>query len=340
MNKKWIAAFTTSIIFTLLFCFSVNYFADPVGVFNQGGFCYDFLDNIRHNKIKYLDKNHEFYDSYIIGGSKAGTLQPNTLNQYIEGASFYNNWVIMGGFYDYEKTIKYMIDHYNVRNILLQISIYEYETYGPREIISQRLHPNVSKESKFKFYSEYLFLNLSQSITKLEKRLKRSLGREISLYNVEDGTMIYSQPNQNVSIEEYLEQNPGFKVVENRAGYNKDIIDQNIASLKEIKSYCDANDVNLIVVTAPTYTADMDSFDIEGLRYFWESIVEVVEFWDFTGYNSINQDPRNFYDRDHYNKEIADLMLARIFNNEDIDIPDDFGVYRTKENIKTPMFEK
>ena len=83
--KKWFLLFTAFLILILLSGMAVNIIVDPLEIFglnllNMNG--YGMAKNIRLTKIAYLDKNYKQFNSYIIGGSKAGSLIPDVVEIY------------------------------------------------------------------------------------------------------------------------------------------------------------------------------------------------------------------------------------------------------------------
>lgn len=107
-NLKWIKWIALSAVLSCLALFAFNMAIDPFGVFGDrliDFYAYNMNNNPRVAKIAYLDRHHEKYDSYVVGGSKSSSLSPDLLNQYFEGASFYNMMMYGGDFFDYEKTI-------------------------------------------------------------------------------------------------------------------------------------------------------------------------------------------------------------------------------------------
>ena len=89
-----LAAAVTSAVFA-----GFNIAVDPFGVFGDiifDRYAYNMTQNPRFAKINYLEKNHDKYDSYIIGSSKTSSYSVEKLNEYYGGASFYN-MIMYGG---------------------------------------------------------------------------------------------------------------------------------------------------------------------------------------------------------------------------------------------------
>lgn len=64
-----------------------------------------------------------------------------------------------------------------------------------------------------------------------------------------------------------------------------------------------------------------------------KELVKVTDYIDFTGHNTISENQLNYWDSSHLRKEITPTIFAKIFNDDTIEVPKDFGVFVTKENI-------
>lgn len=338
ITKKWIKIFTISLLITAVFICSFNYIIDPFGVFGDNflkWYSYDMVNNPRIAKIAYLDKYNENYDSYIIGGSKSSSISPALLNKYYGDANFYSMMMYGGDFYDYEKTMHYLIENYEVKNIVIHMSMHEISHYNePNLTINTELSAKVTGDSLFQFYFKFLTLNLKYSFKKLEGLLRRKIDSfEYSQIKPEDG--VYNKIRRDAedlgTLEEFLLKYPEFK--NELPKVTGDAIDNNVDALMRMKNYCEERNITFLLITAPTYYKEMDKYNIKDVITYWKKLASVTEFWDFTGYTSISYDARHFYDRMHYRNSIGEMMLARIFNNENLDIPEDFGHYTTKENV-------
>ena len=81
-------------------------------------------------------------------------------------------------------------------------------------------------------------------------------------------------------------------------------------------------------IVAPTYDKEMDRYEADGVEDFLNKAAEITDYWNFSGYNTISQDPRYFYDSMHYRNNVGEMMLARIFGAKRVEVPEDFGEER------------
>ena len=109
-----------------------NVAVDPFGVFGDkwlDWYAYDMTQNPRIAKLAYLEEHHDEYDSYIIGSSKTSSYSVEKLNEY-NNAKFYNMIMYGGDLYDAQKTAEYIINNYEVKNLILNIGIEEMFKYN------------------------------------------------------------------------------------------------------------------------------------------------------------------------------------------------------------------
>lgn len=337
-NFRWFIAFILALIISGMLLCGFNYVVDPFGVFGDRfmkWYAYDMVNNPRMAKIGYLDQYHDRYDSYIIGGSKSSSISPAELNNYYNGASFYSMMMYGGDFYDYEKTMYYIVDNYKVKNIVIHMSMHEIGHYKQqKEEINTHLSAKVTGASLTKFYTKFLTLNLKYSFLKLEGVLRAKIDQmEYNQIKSEDGTYNKSIRDAEVlgALEEYLKKYPEFlQELPKTPGI---AIADNIEALRRMKNYCDKRGISFMFIAAPAYYKEMDRYGERDIRRFWKGIADITDFWDFTGYNAISNDARNFYDNMHYRNNVGSMILARIFNNKDIAVPKNFGRFVTKQNV-------
>lgn len=341
--SKWFIYMLVAALLSCLILFSFNMIIDPFGVFGDkfiNFYAYDMNNNPRVAKIAYLDQHHSEYNSYVIGGSKSSSLSPTLLNQYFEGASFYNMMMYGGDFYDYEQTIHYLVEHYEVKNIILHMSMQEIDHYNqsPRNINTE-LSEKVLSNNQLKYYLKYLTLNLEHSFKKLEGLLQRTVNPmayatfvpELGVYN----KSVRDQEDLG-TLEEFLAKYPEFN--EPLWPLYGTAIDDNVAAIARIKSYLEEKGISFTFVAAPTYYKEMDRYATEDLQKLWRGIASVTDFWDFTGYNALSYDARNYYDRMHYRNNLGELMIRKMFSQEDIGV-EGFGQYTTAQNVEERLQE-
>ncbi|MBH5317699.1 polysaccharide deacetylase family protein [Paenibacillus sp. GSMTC-2017] len=337
--RKWIIAFITSLALAVTVVAGFNYVVDPFGVFGDKVLkwhSYNMVNNPRVAKISYLDQNHEKYNSYIIGGSKSGSISPELLNKYYgDDASFYSMLMYGGDFHDYEKTLIYIMDEYKPKNIVLHMSLQEISHFNEKATdFKQSLHAKVSGESKIKFYVDYLKLNPSYGYSKLEGYFKKAIDPfEYSQFIPETG--VYNKVKRDAEKVDVLED----YMLANKAAFapfgklEAVALDRNVEALKRMKEYAEANGATFRLITGATSDQELLSYDMDSLKQYWTKLANVTDFWDFSGYSTISSDPRYFYDTMHYRNSVGKMMLGYIFQDSDVYVPNGFGHLTTSKNV-------
>lgn len=64
-----------------------------------------------------------------------------------------------------------------------------------------------------------------------------------------------------------------------------------------------------------------------------ERLAKLTDFYDFTGFNSVNTNAMNYLEENHYRFRVGDLIIKRIYGVGSASVSDDFGVLVTRQNI-------
>ncbi len=336
--KKWIAVFTVTVVVLGALICGFNALVDPFGIFGDvlfDWYAYDMTQNPRAAKIAYLDKNHDKYDSYIIGCSKTGSYSTEALNRYYGGASFYNMLMYGGDMYDIEMTAKYIIENYDVKNIIVNMGLEETVRYDTQaDEMKSNLHAKVDGSSLPAYYAKYLFANPSYAVSKIAAWINDGyLVNENDVFLPESG--VYDKSVRDVErvggLSEFLAAYPSFKTVLKKE--KLDAKDKCLESVRRIKEMCDEKGVSFRMIISPIFHTEMDIYDRGQLEEFLTGLSEITDYWDFSGYNSVSYEPRYFYDPYHFRNAVGDMALARIFDDESIYLPADLGRHVTTDNV-------
>jgi hypothetical protein len=77
--------------------------------------------------------------------------------------------------------------------------------------------------------------------------------------------------------------------------------------------------------------------NVEQFNAFKKQLSEVTDYFDFSGINSITSNNYYYYETSHYRYVVADMILARIFNDPPVSLPSDFGVLVTRANLEAHL---
>jgi len=334
-SKKWLVAFFSTCLLVIGLLMALNMLVDPFGVFGDpilDWYSYNTTKNPRVAKITYMDRNHEQFDSFIIGPSGASGIPVDILNEHFD-AKFFNMFVFGADMRDTEQIASYLIENFTVRNLVLNIYIDSAIVYDMQfESMNMRMHVRAAGGSRLGFYSQYLLLHPQYSVDKIRRFHERGfLPGAHDWFDMETGA--YNKIGRAAEpigcMDAYLEAYPIFANYPTGRRVMTQI-DNAVASVAAIRDMSEAAGINLLVIFSPVYSEHFHRFNHYEVAEFFTKLADVVDFWDFS-MSTISFDPRFFYDATHFRHGVGVMALGRIFGH-DIFIPEDFGVFVTREN--------
>ena len=335
--KKWVLTFLLFALVLVLGLAAFNYVTDPFAAFGDkflNWFSYDETNNPRVAKISYLEQHHDEYDSYILGCSSTSSLQVSDFNKLYD-ANFYNLIMYGADMRDCEKIADYLIEHYEVKHLVLNVYLDNGFTYDDEtDRLTRNLHYLTDPDtSALSFYTRYLFCDPRYGFAKLKNlRNDRLLPQSFDVFNEVTGE--YDKRVRDVepigSMDTYLEAYPVFADYPKTGDFVLGQTENCMKSVAAIKERCEAAGVELVVVAAPVYIDYFQNFQAEDVANFYASLAKVTDFWDFSC-SSVSCEPRYFYDATHFRNAVGSMIAARIAGDNSVYIPDDFGTYVTAD---------
>lgn len=335
--KKWVLTFLLFALVLVLGLAAFNYVTDPFAAFGDkflNWFSYDETNNPRVAKISYLEQHHDEYDSYILGCSSTSSLQVSDFNKLYD-ANFYNLIMYGADMRDCEKIADYLIEHYEVKHLVLNVYLDNGFTYDDEtdRLTRNRHYLTDPDTSALSFYTRYLFCDPRYGFAKLKNlRNDRLLPQSFDVFNEVTGE--YDKRVRDVepigSMDTYLEAYPVFADYPKTGDFVLGQTENCMKSVAAIKERCEAAGVELVVVAAPVYIDYFQNFQAEDVANFYASLAKVTDFWDFSC-SSVSCEPRYFYDATHFRNAVGSMIAARIAGDDSVYIPDDFGTYVTAD---------
>ena len=286
--KKWISVFIAAAVILTAAWVLLNVLVDPFGVFGDIALDYSeysMTQNPRIAKIAYLDKNHEKYDSYIVGCSKTSSFSTEALNRYFD-ASFYNMIMYGGDLYDIEKTVEYILENYEAKNIVVGIGLEEAQKFNnDGDEFKENLHAKLDpSQNLLAFYLKYLFLNPEYAKNKLTSYKNRGfLMTPNEVFVPETGT--YNKSRRDAAkiqkLDTYLSLNPDFQA--NAWNSSLKDMDECVLAIERIKKMCDDNGTSFMLIACPVYEREMKCYNANEVKSYFEKIAEKTPFWNFSG---------------------------------------------------------
>jgi len=337
--KKWLLWL---IAVCLVLCAAVtafNILIDPFGVFGDPLFdwyAYDMTQNPRVAKLAYLRRHHGEYDSYVVGSSKVSSISCEELNEYL-GGRFYNLTWYGGKLGDEIDAVNYLMSNYEVKNLVLMVEPQNTRDYRTGSVdLKERMHCAANGFPAPLFYASYALCNPRYALDKLAARVQRRyLISADEVYTPETGS--YNKQRRDIEpvagLAAYLEKDGG-NFPEQQPVTETPYTEQCLEAVRAVRDRCEAEGVRLILMTAPQSRGEFLSYSPDLIGAFWRGLAEISDFWDFSGRTSIGDDPRYFYDVNHFRNSVGTMALARIFENDSVFVPDDFGVLVTRDNVE------
>ena len=284
-------------------------------------------------KFSYLEQHHDEYDSYILGCSSTSSFPVDAFNEAYD-ASFYNLIMYGADMRDCEKIARYLIEHYEVKNLILNVYLDNGLTYDEEsDRLTKNLHYKEDPDtSVLSYYTRYLFADPRYALAKLNAlRTDTILPQTFDVFDERTGC--YDKRVRDAepigSEERYLESYPVF------ADYPRQTLslpytEQCMQSVAAIKTLCVEAGVNFTVAAGPVYAEYLKNYEPETVAQFYRSLAQVTPFWDFSS-SSVSCEMRYFYDGTHFRNNVGEMICARMTGRTDLWIPDDFGTYVTAD---------
>ena len=335
-SKKWLKVWFGTGFSIIALVVSINYIVDPFDIFNSKFLKRPFQINERFVKVKFLEENHHKYNSYIFGSSRIGSTDPKFLEKYLPGSKFYNMTCSSADIYDHLVHLEYFIKQgWEIRNLYIQIDIENMSSFGKFESdYLRKLYPKVANRSLVSGYLDFL-TNVFPENTKGKIKENFFKHSDTNYYTYTKGTWLREEFIQRIknNCEKHIALERSFNTPRNRILKSKKIPEM-MAALKRIKELCRENNINLIIFITPHNQNLTDWFVIDDYMNFLEEMAKIVDYYDFSGYNSVTTNNCYYMEMSHYIPYLAKLVAARIFNDNSINVPEDFGKHITKNNVK------
>ncbi len=335
-SKKWVLVFLATVLVLAVLLAALNLAADPFGAFGDellSWFSYDETNNPRVAKFTYLEQRHDDYDSYILGCSSTSSFPVDAFNEAFD-ASFYNLIMYGADMRDCEKIARYLIGHYEVKNLILNVYLDNGLTYDEEsDRLTKNLHYKEDPDtSALSYYTRYLFADPRYALAKLKAlRTDTILPQTFDVFDERTGC--YDKRVRDAepigSAERYLESYPVFADYPHQT-LSLPYTEQCMQSVAAIRALCEEAGVSLTVAAGPVYAEYLKNYEPETVAQFYRSLAQVTPFWDFSS-SSISCEMRYFYDGTHFRNNVGEMLCARMTGRTDLWIPDDFGTYVTAD---------
>ena len=306
---------------------ALNVYADPFGVFGDRFLCwweYDEAISPKVAKMAYLRQHHGEYDAYLVGASDSGSYPMDRLNDYYD-ASFYDLRANDGDMKDVEALSRYVVEHYSVKQLVLSVSFSDAVSYDVEENRwTDGMPCQADNTSPALYYGKYLLANPRYALDKLRQQ-KNQTYLQSGRVNPETGAMDTAREDTVPigSMDQYLSSNAEF-LTESDVVFSMDALESCMESVRRISDLCREKGVALTVYCPPVYQTVLMQYDPAQRQAFRTALAQITDYWDFTR-SAVCEDPRYFYDPQHFRSAVGTMLLAASFGDETTYYPDGLG---------------
>ena len=316
MNKKFIILFPIFVVFIAVINIIFNYTIDPFGIKSTKN---KFVEQLSAQwTYLYKPKILQKQPYYILGTSRSEYIDNNQVSTYLNKHILYlgmSNQTLNEAVFLIEK-IKANNNHF--------ISGFDViETKLNHGVDYNRLEKEFYKNDLFS--SINLYINLKTTQESAMYLIKKILGQKFDDEFTKKDNKIYPYTNKN--IDSKVKDDIHYKDYQ-----------ANIQSTLKLAKLANSNDIIIIFPKfALYYKKFQEYYDIEK-QYF--NLIKILanntnaRIYSFYGINEITTDKDNFDDLGwHFKPKIGRLIFARIFDDDSIKIPQNFGFLINKNNV-------
>lgn len=349
-NRNWMRGMIIATVICCLLMILFNYKFDKYDYFSALHAEIDYVKGAETNsyyrliKPNYVIRNVDEYNAVVIGGSKAGALETDVLNE-VTGLNFYNSYFTCGCFRDYLAYTQFYLENMELEEVVLHISSFEICSYEPDlEGMVYNL-PVLVSEGKKTSISEFLSfstVNTLFNIKDFAKELVIGSDEEKGPGNVLTGyrdlSNYYEDEQRELSESVIMEQyDVAIEKLCTQTDRNYSAYSDNIVALRDIKRMCDEKGVRLTVIIGASFIGEKYQFEGEEFYQYLADMVAITDIYDFGGFYDVNQNPYNFYNPEHYYYEVGEEMIRIVYGDKQ---NEKFGTLLTKNNIYEYLGER
>jgi len=346
MKIKWTVLFFIFSITILVIIGSLNFIVDPLWSFKHSNFLnqvqYPF--NEREQKTNLLTFNDNLYDTLIIGPSRTTYINQNDFIGYnaFNYAAAGMHPIEFSSYINYAKSKMKSEFKYIIMEIYPMVcteeeikNFYKNTKYEPPE--------NFIKRSNEKFYRFRISLSidtLMYSTINVISSFKPS-----NIFNF-GGTRLYDRNNVAWVIKPSNETIDGFIKDYINIAKKREKKDLNKNQMKYIyQKIVKENPNTTFIVFMPPMPSPSLMADIKydnGYELIKQTITDAIDVFGhiyfFMTINNISKNYHdNFKDSTHFLPHVGSLMVDKIINGNKSNVPDNFGLYITKDNLRASM---
>ena len=307
MQLRYLKLLLSTALLPVVALISANYLIDPYEIFQTGWFDEVGATQERYLKIEHLKKDKSF-DTFLLGGSRMGTTNPDDLEKILPDAHVYNFFVSSGNQTDNLAHGRWLMKNQpQIKTLYVQVDWPE--SLGIFEGSHQYMpHPDVAGSGRTGFVEQYLFLFPFKAFEfKIANNTSKKGEFKLPLSS---GQFYY--PKRDALLEKnceaYVSQTPSLTnpVDEERAtAAQSSLISRSLAKLKQLVAEANDRGVRVVLYVTPHHHRFLDKINVELYADFLGQLAAVSAFWNFGFYSDITLNDCNYYEASHYVRAVA-----------------------------------
>ncbi len=326
--RKFLLKFLAFALILAVILLPVSMIIDPYNVFHYDQPVDNGVEpNKNFIKTKYLLHNQDKFDSIVMGSSRAGFLDVET----IPNGKYYDLCYSEGLPAEHVKTLKVLIKGgFIPKNVLVL-------TDDISCLVDPKMHesklfrvpyPDGGIVSWLEFYAKYCdLLMISDSMSVIREHGQPD--PEFVERFRRTGTERLDKPSSFDGTDGAGNEMPGY-----HADYYQLRLNEVIQDMRELVTLCNQYNIHLTVVTNPLYYKTFETSCEDGYLEYLYALAEVTDYVNFSSISNVTTTPSNFYETSHFTPYLGWAMIEITFNGyEDEYLRNQgFGYKVTKDN--------
>lgn len=331
--RKFYKDFSKATLILLLVCAPIllyNTVIDPYGVFWNKYNSSPIEPNKRYLKMNYLLNNPQKYNSFIFGSSRVNAINPAKIKE----ENYYNMTYSIGTPKEHYEDIQLMLrEGIQINNLLIGL---DYQSLLKKSIILEndllRHRPPNTLYEKIQFYKKYLLFRPTTKF--LDLSLKKST-HKIDRSTVFTTGITSNYGLDSLTIKQSKSHNSARKfLMPISSNIKHPPFDETFEPIKNLIRIASENNINLKFFINPTHRTTYLNLNIENYFTALKMLADITDYLDFSGLNSVTLNNLNYFETSHFTHKVGDLIIAKMFDQKDTSLPDDFGEYVTQSTLE------
>lgn len=332
-HSQFLKTLTAFSIAYMAIVFGITFLTDPYGLRTYGG------RQSHARLVKAIQVNRLDPEVVFVGSSNVVIGLDPEHPAFDDYETVYNLGIFGTNFHEIKQYFQHAAFNGNLEKALIGLDFYGFNKYAetkPGFSESRLKSTHMQPKDFLSLYLSLEALNLIKDADKTEN------------YFASNGTLMkfinHSAKDREDLFRKHLLQN----FLEEGGIYHGqyELSDEAINDFEELVSISQQKGIDIQVFLPPLHVTlfypSVKSAYWESYQEWLRAIVNIHPVWDFSGCNSITTIPINlseqyYEDPLHFNSQLGDWIIKRMYDSKENSLPSDFGVYITSENVDSHL---